>query len=298
MLISTCFIHLSLSIAGEKNKFSFSVSKGIVISNGNLIGNNILASPYTGQAAIDAALPDNILENERKLPVEHFLFEPELNSTKVASEHGLEISVLNRNNFKLFFGLNRSNFNISSESPLTVTFPINFETNSKAIYSRELTIRNSALNFGAEKIVRRVTDSVDLSIRSSLQLIRSSIDDWNYFEFVSGNINGKTRYDKYTLNTPNSYAVDLGLNAIYHSVWDINIELYIGFLFDISKSKYKIGTRDDNFISRDAISNPNPLWNGDHEGNAKILSTDGVTYIDTKSDFTSWKVMIKVGMGF
>jgi len=279
------------------NKFSASVFKGIMKPVGSMLPPHAFGAPYVGASVIKTALPEPIPGEEPAYPLKQFHFINQLSSTSSVSEYGLEIGVLSVNDIRLFFGLSRSEL-IATGDSADVNFPIRGIANNKTTYSRKISVRNQYFSLGLEKKLQNFTKSIDVSLRSSLQLVSSELRDWHYFNFSSGFIEGQKRYDQYSLNIPASYALEMGFNGAYHINKRISLALYAGYLFDVSKNEYHIGSRNHNFVDLDQIAISSQLWNGDVNGNANVLSTDGETYISSSTDFSSWQLRLKLAVSF
>ena len=294
-LVWSISISLQASQKADK-KFSISAFKGIIIKpEGSLLPAHVVDSPYVGSSVIFTELPPDVADEG--FPSKSFHFDSELNSPSIISDYGVEIAVKGIDDTQFFFGLSHSEL-IATGISEGVTFPMRGIANNKATYSRKISARNQYFSLGLEKRLQYFTNDIDISIRSSLQLVKSELRDWHYFAFTSSSLEGQKRYDQYTLNIPATYALELGFNGAYHINKHVSLALYAGYLFDVSKNEYQIGSRNDNFVGSDEINTSSQLWNGDIDGNANILSDDGLTYVSSSTDFTSWQFRVKIGVSF
>jgi len=270
--------------------------KGMMIKPvGSMLPTHAIDSPYVGASTIFIELPPAVIDDG--YPSKRFHFDSELSSPSIMSDQGLEVAVLTANDMRLFLSLSRSEL-VANSDPSGVTFPIRGIAISKATYNRKISTRNQSISMGLEKKLKHFKKDIDLSLRSSLQIVKSELRDWHYFNFTSGFLEGEKRYDQYSINIPATYALELGVNGAYHFSRRISMELYTGYLFDVSKNEYQIGSRNNNFVASDEVSFASQLWNGDIDGNANVLSADGVTYVSSVTDFSSWLLRLKLSMNF
>jgi len=296
-VIVVCLISPVASASSEQ-KFSISFFKGIIKPVGSMLPDNILVAPYSGAAEIKTTLPEPLPgELISEYPLKRFHFENELDSPNSASELGLEIGILSTKTGRLFLGISRSEFETNTD-PASITFPIRGQPDNQASYHRKIAVNNQHITLGFEKKLKFIPNHFDVSMRSALQLIKSDLRDRYFFDFNTGFIEGKKRYDQYALNIPASYAMELGFNGIYHISKLVNFEFYAGYLLDISKSEYQIGAHTDNYSALDGIEIPSQIWNENIDGKANVLATDGETYARAPTNFSSWQLRVKLGVNF
>lgn len=274
------------------NPISFSVTSGIAGSSTSVLPKEVFLSPYVGGAAIQVADP-----NMTDYPVESYFYHNRLHSTQAAAEFGFEIAIKNQNGISYYIGTSRTGFEYNA-APAKIRMPFRYTAGNEASYSRLLSVENRSYSLGMEKQFFSFSPKIDVAVRAGLQLIQSSLGDWHYFEIKDAYLRDVSRFDKYALKIPASYAVELGLNTRYQASQHLSLDLYGGYLLDISRSSYQFESQTDNFDVTDGQSYRRNIWEIDSNPEARLLSRDGSTYVNSNTDFSNWYVRMRANWWF
>jgi len=298
IIVLLCVLAETVSAKTPTTGWVFSPIVGVNKLALNVFYDTVYNAPFVGTVRITTDLPEDV-EGENSYPTERFHFENNLVPRAFDVEAGLEIRRKFGTQNDFFIGIGAWE-TLAEAGNITVTFPLQGQTNNRATFQRKSKLSYTQYYLGVRHFLKPRSQKFNTYVNLSLrEIFDIDYEETNVFNFISGAPQGFKRIFIYKSQATAFLMFQFGVGAEYRFADRFSVAMEGSYAIHIKAGALKGVSINNDTNEGDGIStDPLVIKPINQFLEAGALDEDGESYQRVDLRFDGWHLLAKFNIEF